>query len=178
MLVLFAGVSSFLGAQDKEKTKPAGAPPFVITARLMRADIKGSPKTLIYSGDVKATSPMNQTIITCGRLEAIMPGSVKDVSNMKAQDNVVFSLVQEPAKKDDVPYKVVGHAELMVYDLQDGKHTVRLLRDKDVLPRLVITNMATQEVVADLTGNVIRYTLETGKLEVEDVKTENKGGVQ
>ncbi len=174
LALLFLSIGTLLAAQAAQKS---AVPPFTVTAKKMVAEITREPKHLAYSGDVKFVSPIRHTVMTCQRLDAYLKAGANDISRLEAHDGVVFTMVNDGADKGSAGMKVTGTAETMIYEQVGDVHVLRMLRVKDVLPTLTMTDPKTGDHVAggDITGNEIRYTVETGILEADDAKTENKG---
>ncbi len=155
---------------------PATLPPFTISAKTMTLNLKRTPRSLVYAGDVKYQSPLYQTLITCQRLET-NASALNAVSTVTATGNVVFTMTAEPAEKGQPTYRINGATQLLVYTIQGGEPVIRLVKEKGVQPSLIITDLTSKEKT-DLTGtgDIIEYNLQTQTLEVKNVEMKSEGG--
>ncbi len=153
---------------------PTVLPKFEITADVMRLDLKKTPRSLVYERNVVYTSPLYQTRITCNRLETNAT-SPKTISAVTATGNVIFSMTGEDDQGKPT-YKVNGTSPLLTYAIQNGDPVIRLVKQNDVQPSLIITDLASKEQT-DLTGSgeVMEYNLKTQTLEVKKVKMASEG---
>lgn len=153
---------------------PTTLPKFEITADVMRLDLKKTPRSLVYERNVVYTSPLYQTRITCNRMET-NAASTKAISAVTATGNVVFSLTGED-EQGKPTYRVNGTTSLLTYTIQNGDPVIRLVKQNDIQPSLIITDLASKEQT-DLTGSgdVMEYNLKTQTLEVKKVKMASEG---
>lgn len=167
-------LGTLFAAPAKEKV-----PPFRVTAKKCVAELLREPRKLHYTGNVKFVTPVNRLVLTCQRLDAVLKSGNEDIARMEATGSVVFTMESEGTDKEKTVTKVTGTAESMVYETVGEVHVLRMMKVGDTLPKLSMVNAKTGERISgDLTGNEIRYTLETGVLEADDVTTENKGAAQ
>ncbi|HOF87993.1 MAG TPA: hypothetical protein PLZ36_07805, partial [Armatimonadota bacterium] len=73
-------------------------------------------------------------------------------------------------------YRVNGAAPLLTYSMQNGEPVIRLVKQNDIQPSLIITDLASK-AQTDLTGSgdVMEYNLQTQTLEVKKVKMASEG---
>ncbi|MHB9129607.1 MAG: hypothetical protein ACYDBB_00775 [Armatimonadota bacterium] len=164
---------------EKKPASPAAAPaifPFNITAKKAEYDVDS--KVLSYDGDVKFTSPVNSTTITCQHLDA-NAANAKDLKQVKASGKVVIAMTVAPKVKGKAAYKIDGTAELLTFVMTAGNKVIRLEKDKGIRPTLIMTNLTSKEKT-DMsgTGDVIEYNIETRKLTIHQVEVTSRGNTK
>jgi len=157
IVLLLLGGSLLLAADGKTRATP----PFKITADNAKGGVE---QPLIFDGNVKFVSPLHQTTITCRHLETNAASS-KNVTAVTAKGNVTcFMVVEAPKKGTDGKEKTVnqidGRSEVMIYSLAAGNRIIRMVKQGEVMPKLVITDLTTKEKTT-ITGTEITYNLET-----------------
>lgn len=158
--------------------KASKVPPFKIVAAEMTMDnINKKPAVLIFTGDVRLTSPFNTTDISCQRLMT-NAASMDNVTSVEARGDVVMSMVIVPKSKDQSTTRLDGTSQLMTYSMVDTNRVVRLVKDKNVLPKLIITDLGSKESPTMITGAMIEYNLNTRQLHVTGVEINHTGDEQ
>lgn len=143
-------------------------PPFSIKSDKMEAYTR-KPYRLIYTGNVKLTSPLYNTVMTCDKLTANAL-SQKDVSEITAAGDVDVKMVLA-GKAGESNKNIHATAQKTTYDGQ----RLRLMTDKGTRPVFVMTDAKTKEKLMDLTGDEIVYDLKDLKINVVNPRV-NGGG--
>jgi len=170
-LLIVASAPALLFAQAQAKKNP----PFRIKAEKATLDVDAIPP-LVYDGNVRFTSTLHNTSITCRHLE-VDAVSFDKVKHVEASGNVVFSLTSESKEKGKPSYRLDGNSEVVRYSLATTDPMIRLLTDKGVRPHLTITNLDTKEKT-DIDGKEIEYNLVMRKLTASEVDMGNEGDGQ
>jgi len=175
-LLVIASVPTLLFAQAGAKKLP----PFRIQSDIMALDLNSTPQQLVFDKNVKFTSTLYDTTITCGHLEANAK-SLEKVSSVEATKKVVMTMTIETKSTQDANAKtksrVDGTGESITYSLVDTNPVVRMVKVGNVLPRLTITDLTTKEVT-EITGDEILYDMAKNKLTVHQVDMGNEGNGQ
>jgi lipopolysaccharide export system protein LptA len=178
ILCIAVAVPALLFAQAQGKKLPQ----FYIGADVMDLDFNKTPRTLVYDGNVRCTSKLYDTVITCKHLEG-NASSTDKITSVEASGKVVIKLTVEikAGGKDaaeKTPARLEGTGELITYSIVDNNRVLRMVRVKDVRPRLTITDLATKELLNDASGDEITYNLDANKLHVHQVDMGNEGDSQ
>lgn len=170
-LLLFVGGTLLLAAAPKD------VPPFTVTAKKMSMSLNKAAK-LVYSGNVRFTSPKYTTSITCDSLEA-NGTNLKAVTSVHASGGVEFSGIIAGDSAEAPTYKVFGKSELAVYDMANAR-VVKLLKVKGVQPMVTVITVENGVAgePATISGNTIVINMDEGTVDVEDVAMEKKEGAQ
>lgn len=175
-LLVIALVPTLLFAQAQAKK----VPPFRIKADKMTLDLGATPQQLVYDNNVKFTSSLYNTTITCGHLEANAK-SLDKVTSVQATEKVVMVMTVETKSTQDQNTKtksrIDGTGESITYSLENTNQVVRMIKVGNVLPKLTITDLTTKEVT-EITGDEILYDMANNKFTVHQVDMGNEGNGQ
>ncbi|MHB9129608.1 MAG: hypothetical protein ACYDBB_00780 [Armatimonadota bacterium] len=157
-------------------TAKQAVPPFRIKAKELVGMLGGA---MYCEGNVIFTSSVNNTTITCNRLEG-NTGGIMDATSLKATGNVNIAMTIPPKEAGKPTYVVKGKGEVLTYSMQEGNRVIRLEKDANgVRPVLEITDpAAANKKPSTVTGDVIEYNLETRKFRVSSADIGNEGGAQ
>lgn len=157
---------------------PSALPPLTVDSDMLTLNMKKTPRTLLYEGNVRCQSPQYQTLITCQRMEA-NAAALKAANTVTASGDVVFSMTVTSKETGKPTYKLNGTTQLMVYTIQGGDPVIIMKKDKGVLPSLIITDLTTKEK-SELrnSGEVMEYNLNEEKLVIQKAHTTSEGSGQ
>jgi lipopolysaccharide export system protein LptA len=127
-----------------------------VTADALR--YRGGDALATYSGSVRARQ--NEGWIECGRLEVATAKAGGAIQEVRGFDGVRFEFNAPPGSSTAAPEPVTGGADRLLYTPDAG--WVRLFGDQ--APAEVRRGGADGGTTA---GRVLRYALETGRIEVE-----------
>ena len=163
MLLVLLVAGQALRAADP---KPRAVPPFKITSDTAKG---GVDQPFVFDGNVKFQSPLHQTVITCQHMEtnAVTRQSVTAIT---AKGAVTCTMLMEGKDKDTPGNRLEGHSEVMIYSMATNNRILRMVKQHDVVPTLVITDLKTNEKTT-ITGTEIEFNLETQAYQI-------KGGTQ
>lgn len=162
---------AMLQAQAKTPTKKM---PFSLSSD--RAEIDTMKNTMVCDGHVKFISAKNSTNLNCQHLEANSASRDK-ISHVIATGSVHLTMVLLNKDQAKPSYNVDGTAELVRYSLTDNNPVIRLLKDKDVTPRLILTDQKTKEPTV-ITGDMIEFNMVTGKATFTNFAVQDDGSAQ
>jgi hypothetical protein len=175
MLLLLAAVATgvmlvpaMLTAQGKGKTIP-----FTLDSD---KTVVIWPTSMICEQNVVFTSPRYDTKLTCGRLEANAATQAK-IDWIEARQTVKVSMVLLPEEKGKPGNRFEGFSELVRFSLKEDYQVIRFLKDKGVVPKLVVTDLETNEPTT-ITGEEIELNMETMQITIKKMQMRADGSGQ
>lgn len=132
------------------------------------------PSSMVCEQNVVFTSPRYDTRLTCGRLKANAAVQSK-IDWIEATDGVKITMTLPGEDKTKPGSLVEGYGELVRCSLKEETPIIRLLKDKGVAPKLIITDLETKEPTT-ITGDEIEFNRKTMQITIQKMQMRHAEG--
>ncbi|MHB0937531.1 MAG: hypothetical protein ACYDCO_17180 [Armatimonadota bacterium] len=132
------------------------------------------PSSMVCEQNIVFTSPRYDTRLTCGRLKANAAVQSK-IDWIEATDAVKVTMTLPGEDKTKPGSHVEGYGELVRCSLKEDTPIIRLLKEKGVTPKLIITDLETKEPTT-ITGEEIEFNMKTMQITIKKMQMRHAEG--